>query len=202
MNADGDHEMSGTPNLSWLANLPKFNDLLEKATKFPDANEFWQSPTHSALEQVASAQPYFEILKTISEHGFFFLIPKALLARDAPLPHIAYEDIMQCLLTCSMQRPPEEQFQLPPTVLRLMLCTAAHHILHDRAYFRTVEGWFRNHLERTQSLSSESWSAWIMCCVAANRIDSALMFLRHMEENKVAFDKYLSNPVLANVDTD
>ena len=62
------------------------------------------------------------------------------------------------------------RFLLPPETLRLFLCTAAHHVLHDRDYFNCVESWFRDKVERTQSLGSEAWSACFMCRVACFKL--------------------------------
>ena len=83
-----------------------------------------------------------------------------------------------------------------PETVRLFLCTAAHHLLHDRDYFNCIESWFRDKVERTQSLGSEAWSAYFMC-VAARRVDLALQVLLHMEQDaRVRFDPVVFNYML------
>ena len=105
-------ENSGKFNREWLANLPQFHRVLRNLAYVPPAEQFWSSPTHEALKTIARNSSYFEIMRLAMEQSYFFLFSDMLLAADAPLPHVIYEDFVKALTYSSLQNPPLEHFAL------------------------------------------------------------------------------------------
>ncbi|RNF00704.1 hypothetical protein TraAM80_07437 [Trypanosoma rangeli] len=181
-------ERSGTFNKTWLQHeLPACKPLVRNSVYLPSKEELWNSPMHEGLEQIAEHLPYHDVLRYIMEHNYFFLFKTLLKAGDAPLPHVVYEDFMKCRTFASLQSPPEEQFALPPTLLRALLCMAAYQCIIDPHYFTTCHLLFRR-LEQQQTMSSEVLSAWVYCCAASGRVDDALAYAKHMADHDVPFD--------------
>jgi hypothetical protein len=180
-------ERSGEVSKEWLARSPELAARFRSLAYLPPTAEFWAKPSDEALSLIASHKKYYEILQLVAEHNWPHLITDALLAEDAPLPHVLYEDIMKSLAFSSKQDDPMKQFALDPSLQRALLCRAAHHVLLDHAYFPRVEALFRQ-MELQQAASSEAYSAFIMACFAAHKVDLALTFLKAMDGHRMPFD--------------
>ena len=180
-------EQSGRVNVEWIRNLPQFERIARDAQYLPDKEAFWNLPLHEALDVLAQSD-YATIVNLASRQHWPFLLLDAIDAHDAPLPHMVYEDMMKAMTFSSLQKPPEQQFQLSSDTLRTLLVVAAHHVLHDVDYFAKVESWYRRVLEPQQTLDGASMSAFVMCCIAANEIDKAFAFASEMHQHGIAFD--------------
>ncbi|EKF39491.1 hypothetical protein MOQ_000278 [Trypanosoma cruzi marinkellei] len=184
-----DAERSGAFNKTWLQHeLPALKPLVRNGVYLPSKEELWKLPMHEGLEKIAERLPYHDVLRYIMDHNYFFLFKTLLNKPDAPLPHIMYEDFMKCRTFSSLQNPPEEQFSLPPTLLRVLLCMAAYQCILDPHYFTTCQLLFRR-LEQQQTMTSEVLSAWVYCCTASGRVDDALAHAKHMADHDVPFDE-------------
>ncbi|ORC88035.1 uncharacterized protein TM35_000192790 [Trypanosoma theileri] len=183
-----DAERGGMFDKNWLLQLPKQKPLLRNSVYLPSKEELWRTPAYQGLEIIAESLPYHDVLRYIMEHNFFFLFKTLLKSRDAPLPHVMYEDFMKCRTFSSLQNPPEEQFALSPTLLRSLLCMAAHQCILDPHYFTTCQMLFRR-IEQQQSVSSEVLSAWVYCCAASGKVDDALTYAKYMADHDIPFDE-------------
>ncbi|KAH9600635.1 hypothetical protein LSM04_007480 [Trypanosoma melophagium] len=183
-----DAERGGMFDKNWLLQLPAQKPLVRNSVYLPSKEELWRTPGYEGLEIIARSLPYHDVLRYIMEHNFFFLFKALLKSRDAPLPHVMYEDFMKCRTFSSLQNPPEEQFALSPTLLRSLLCIAAHQCILDPHYFTTCEMLFRR-IEQQQTVSSEVLSAWVYCCAASGRVDGALTYAKHMADHDIPFDE-------------
>ncbi|CBH11549.1 hypothetical protein, conserved [Trypanosoma brucei gambiense DAL972] len=180
-------ERCGTFNKKWLLNLPALKPLVRNSTYLPKKEELWRAPTHEALETIIGHLPYHDALRYITEHSLFLLFPTVLRARDAPLPHVIYEDFMKSCTFASLQNPPEEQFALPSVLLRTLLCMAAYHCTLDADYFTTCQMLF-GRMEQQQQTTPEVLSAWVYCCTASGRVDEALTYAKYMADCSAPFD--------------
>lgn len=141
---------------------------------YADSRQALYSASHGdSHEAIADRMTYDTLANHIMEHSFFFLLPKLLVAEDAPLPHVVYEDMLKCKTFSSLQLPPEEQFALEPELLRAVLCMAAHELIMDPQYFGTCENLFRV-MEQQQRIDTKSLSAFLFCCTAAGQVREAL----------------------------
>ncbi|KEG09192.1 hypothetical protein DQ04_05641020 [Trypanosoma grayi] len=181
-------ERSGGFDKKWLQQLPAYKPLVRNGVYLPSKEDLWKAPAHEGLEIVMEHLPYHDALRYIMEHNYFFLFETLLKAGDAPLPHVMYEDFMKCRTFASLQNPPEEQFALPPTLLRALLCMAAYQTILDPHYFTTCRIFFQR-LEQQQTMTPEVLSAWVYCCTTSGKVDDALTYARHMAEHEVPFDE-------------
>ena len=83
-----DAERSGEVDLQWLSKAPEAMARLRRLEFVPPTAEFWKQSTEESLEVITKNISYLEILHLISEHHWTHLITDALLADDAPLPHV------------------------------------------------------------------------------------------------------------------
>nr|CCC90787.1 conserved hypothetical protein [Trypanosoma congolense IL3000] len=198
-------ERSGIFDKNWLSRLPALKPAIRNSTYLPSKEVLWQAPIHQALEIVIEHLPYHDALRYITEHSFFFLFPTILKASDAPLPHVVYEDLMKCCTFASLQNPPEEQFALPPALLRTLLCTAAYHCTLDAEYFTTCQMLFCR-MEQQQQATSEVLSAWVYCCAASGKVEEALTYAKYMAGCNVPFDLFvfslMQHPSLNPIDAE
>lgn len=197
-------ERAGSPDPTVVRELPKFEATMRSLAYVPPAEEFWRLPAFSVLGgsegEAGNAAPsglkYPELARLASENSWFHLFADMLIAEDAPLPHTVYEDCMQALTFSSLQRRPEKHFALRPSLQRAILCRAAHFLVLDKNYFGTVQQLFRL-MEQQQSVGSEAWSAWVMCCLAANQQEEALDALIMMKEAGVPFDPVVFSVIMS-----
>ena len=182
-----DVENAGRVRKDWIANLPQFYQILRNLAYVPPAEEFWRKPKHEAWMDIVRMSSYYDIIRYMSEHGFFFLISDLLVASDAPLPHLIYQDIMRALTFASKQEESHKQFYLDPSVVRSLLCQAAHHVLLDVDYFPRVEEWFKE-MEQQQQVGSEMISGLIMCCICAGETEKVIAYAHLLSHRKLGFD--------------
>lgn len=182
---------SGASEKEWVTSLlPRLQRGARAASFLPGKETLWNSPAHHALSQAVRRQPYTKSLRTIMEHGFFFLFERDLfLSPDAPLPHVMYEDMQRALTFASMQRPPEEQFQLTTGVLVSLLCQAAYHCTLDRHYFTSADAMLFRRMEQQQHVNSEVFSAYVYLCTSAGQVEKALAMAEFMTAQGFTFSK-------------
>lgn len=185
--AEFEAERAGGASSKVLEQLPKLKAAIRNSVALSSKDALWNAPSHEAVEEIVANMAYHDIARYVMEHNWFHLFHFMLIARDAPLPHVVYEDLMKCKTFASLQAPPEEQFALEPTILRSLLCYASHAILTDEHYFGSTESLFRT-IEQQQRVGSEVLSAWTLCLVAAGKIRRALKTVMQMETNKMNFD--------------
>jgi hypothetical protein len=183
----GTPEASGGADPAAIISLPQFSEIIREAGYFPNRDDLWRANSSVALDRIAKHSSYFELSRYAMDHGFFHLLHDMLVAKDAPLPHVMYEDFMKVKTFASLQETPEQQFALEPSLLRGMLCVAAHHLLLDKGYFPTCEALFRR-IDKEQTVGPEVLSAWIFCCAAAGKIDLALSFASFLDASRAAMD--------------
>ncbi|KAG8346439.1 hypothetical protein ERJ75_000137900 [Trypanosoma vivax] len=180
-------ERRGAFSKAWLERLPEIKPLARNAVYLPGKEELWRLPAHKGLEKVVEHLPYHDVLRYITEHSLFFLFETLLRARDAPLPHVMYEDFMKCCTFASLQKPPEEQFALPSALLRALLCIAAYQCTLDHNYFTTCQLLFAR-MEQQQQTTPEVISAWVYCCAASAKVEDAFAYAKYMAERDIPFD--------------
>lgn len=182
-NAEG----CGKYDKQWLADLPKYRAALRNAVYTATKEALWAAPMHESVSEIVPRMSYHDIARYIMENNFFHLLPDMLVAADAPLPHVCYEDMMKCKTFSSLQNPPEEHFVIEPALLRAILCLCAHHLITDGHYFGTCEALFRT-IEQQQSVSKEVLSSWVFCCAAAGNVRQAIHFAKILAEQRMPFD--------------
>ena len=182
-------ESQGHINKEWIANLPQYAAILKSLSYVPPAHEFWHRSKHEAFKALVQNNllSYYDLIHYVEKQGYTFLISDLLVASDAPLPHLVYEDIMKALMFCSKQDTMEKQFALDPSLLRTLFCQAAHHVLLDKNYFGRIEDMFRM-VEQQQRLSSELLSSWVMVLACAGMPAEALTYARLMDAEEPPFD--------------
>ena len=183
----GSPEAAGGANKDYIASLPQFKEVIREAVYLPPRDDLWKANSSSALDRIAKHASYFDLSRYALEHGFFHLFYDMLVAPDAPLPHVMYEDFLRVKMFGSMQDVPEKQFSLEPALLRGLLCLAAHHLILDKGYFQTSQMLFRR-MDKEQSVGREVLSAWIFCCTAAGEVESALSFATYLDVHKIPLD--------------
>ena len=174
-------ERSGACDPSWISSA------LQEDRPIPSKDHFWNLPAHSAIDFLSQHMSYFSMAHHLMEHSQFFFFDHMLLAQDAPLPHVLYNDFMKCLTFSSLQSPPSTHFSLPQTMLRNILMLAAQFVLEDAAYFRRVEMLMRQ-MEQQQEIRSEVLSAWVLCCVCGGAYEAAFDALNSMTTRGLEFD--------------
>jgi hypothetical protein len=180
-------ERSGGASSKFIEQLPKLKAAIRNSVYLSNKDALWNAPSHEAVEEIVTHMAYHDVARYVMEHNWFHLFNFMLMASDAPLPHVVYEDFMKCKTFSSLQAPPEEQFALEPTVLRSLLCYASHAILTDEHYFGSAESLFRT-IEQQQRVGAEVLSAWTLCLVAGGKIRRALDAVMQMEANGMKFD--------------
>lgn len=182
-----DAERAGGASSKFLTQLPKLKAAIRDSVYLSSKDALWGAPAHEAIEEIVTHMAYHDVARYVMEHNWFHLFGYMLLARDAPLPHVVYEDFMKCKTFASLQCPPEEQFALEPAMLRSLLCCTSHAILQDEHYFESAEALFRT-IEQQQRVGAEVLSAWTLCLTAAGKIRRALKTVMQMETNGLRFD--------------
>ncbi|GET88157.1 hypothetical protein, conserved [Leishmania tarentolae] len=191
-------ERSGGLQKRWLQELPRQVVSSSNSARsnigairveryLPNKDDFWRSPPYEALREIVLRIPYHDALKLIMEHDYRFLFSDVMCNTGAPMPHVIYEDFMKCLTFSSRQLPPEEQFALPVSVLRDVLCWAAYYCTLDRFYFTSAHLLFRK-VEQEQHMSPAVHSAWVYICTAAGKLEEALAYAAYMEAHSIPFD--------------
>lgn len=182
-----DSERAGGATPRFLSQLPQLKAAMRNSVYLSSKEAMWNAPAHESVEEIVSRMAYHDIARYVMEHNWFHLFPFMLMAKDAPLPHVVYEDFMQCKTFSSLQCPPEEQFALEPGLLRSLLCYASHAVLIDEHYFSSVEALFRT-IEQQQRVGSEVMSSWVLCLVSAGKVRRALQAVVQMSDDRLRFD--------------
>eukprot|EP00760_Papus_ankaliazontas_P020602 PhM_4_TR18469/c1_g1_i1/m.77274 len=178
-------ESSGMFKKEWLQDIPAMRATFEEEMKLPEAERFWKMHISEAMSEMMKFMPYRLRIHTMKEglHSYEMLLQCA----DAPTPDILYEDIMQLHTYAQQQKSPDLHFKLEPKVVRMLLVKAAYALLEDADYFEKANLLFRK-MEQQQELGSAGYSAWVMCCAAAGRVEEALSFLTLMDTHGLKFD--------------
>ena len=180
-------EHAGSFSRDWLAKLPAYQKLIRNSVYADSRQALWSASHGDSHDSITNQMNYDALAHHIMEHSFFFLLPKLLVAEDAPLPHVVYEDMLKCKTFSSLQLPPEEQFALEPQLLRAVLCLAAQSLLTDPHYFGTCEHLFRT-MEQQQSIDTRALSAFIFCCTAAGQVREAAKYAKLLAHQDEAMD--------------